>query len=132
MIRKDLYKIDVQDGLYLLVFHKKFNGGFGPALSVYINNYEFLKFDCFGIDKGHYHIFDNIKNDTIYFTEKKCEDQIDRTFNELSNNINVYLMKSDRIDIQNFNINFEELLDKLNIAREKMLEYENKFYSTLR
>jgi len=47
MIRKDLYIINVQKGLYLLVFHKTFNGGIGPALSVYINNYEYLKFDCF-------------------------------------------------------------------------------------
>jgi len=78
MIRKDLYIINVQKGLYLLVFHKTFNGGIGPALSVYINNYEYLKFDCFGDKKGHFHIYDNRKNETIFFSEKTCEEQINK------------------------------------------------------
>ena len=52
MIRKDICKIDIQDNLYFLVFHKTLTRGFGSSVSLYINNYEFLKFDCFGENKG--------------------------------------------------------------------------------
>ena len=42
-MRKDIY---IQDNLYFLVFHKTLIKGFGSAVSLYINDYEFLKFDC--------------------------------------------------------------------------------------
>jgi hypothetical protein len=130
MIRKDTYKIDIQDGLYFLVFHKTFNGGFGSAVSLYIN--EYLKFDCYGENKGHYHIYDNITYETIYFTEKTCEEQIIRTSYELINNIDIYLNKSNMVDIKNFKINLKEFINKIEDVKNKMLEYEYNFYSTLR
>lgn len=130
MIRKDTYKIDIQDGLYFLVFHKTFNGGFGSAVSLYIN--EYLKFDCYGENKGHYHIYDNITHETIYFTEKTCEEQIIRTSYELINNIDIYLNKSNMVDIKNFKINLKEFINKIEDVKNKMLEYEYNFYSTLR
>jgi hypothetical protein len=132
MIRKDIYKIDIQDNLHFLVFHKTNNGGFGAAVSLYINEYEYLKFDCFGKKKGHYHIYDGITNDTIYFTEKTSIEQIMRTCYELINNINVFLIKSNREDIKNIKINMESFITKIEIVRNKMLEYEHKFYSSLR
>ena len=132
MIRKDIYKIDIQDGLYFLVFHKTFNGGFGSAVSLYINEYEYLKFDCFGEDKGHYHIYDNITNETIYFTEKTCDEQITRTSYELINNIGFYLNKSNIEGIKNFKISFKDFINKIEEVKNKMLEYEYNFYSTLR
>ena len=132
MIRKDLYRIDIQDGLYFIVFHKTFNGGFGSALSVYVNDFEFLKFDCFGIEKGHFHVYDNRKNETIYFSEKICEEQINRIIFELTNNINLYFNKSRKKDIQTFSIDMISLLNKIDIIKNKMLEYESTFYSHLR
>ena len=68
-----------------------------------------LKFDCFGEDKGHYHIYDNITNETIYFTEKTCEEQITRTSYELINNIGFYLNKSNIEGIKNFKISFKDI-----------------------
>ena len=53
-LRKGVYKLDVQENLYLLVFHKVLDIGCGTAVSLYINNHEFLKFDCFGDKKGHF------------------------------------------------------------------------------
>ena len=132
MIRKDIYKIDIQDGLYFLVFHKTFNGGFGSAVSLYINEFEYLKFDCFGENEGHYHIYDDITNEIIYFIEKTCEEQITRTSYELINNIDTYLNKSKNVDIKNFKINHKDFIDKIDDVKNKMLEYEYNFYSTLR
>jgi hypothetical protein len=131
-IRKDIYKIDIQKNLYFLVYHKTLTIGFGPSVSIYINNYEFLKFDCFGENKGHYHIYDNNTNEEIYFTEKTCEEQINKT-SELIKNINVFLNKSSRIDIQNFKIiDMNNFINKIDYIKNKMLEYEFKFFSVLR
>ena len=128
-MRKDIYKINIQDNLYFLVFHKTLTIGFGSAVSLYINDYEFLKFDCFGKNKGHYHIHDNKKNETIFFTEKTCEEQINQTY-YLLNNFNVFLNKSNRTDIKNFKIDdMNNFVNKLNVIKNKMLEYELKFYS---
>jgi hypothetical protein len=132
MIRKDIYKVDIQDNLYFLVFHKTFNGGYGSAVSLYVNDYEFLKFDCFGENKGHYHIYDKKKNEIIYFTEKTSNEQINRTSYELINNINEFLKKSTRKDIQKFTIDMDKFLNKINDITNKMLEYEYTFYSSLR
>ena len=131
MIRKDIYKINIQDNLYFLVFHKKLPKGFGSSVSLYINDTEYLKFDCFGEKKGHYHIYDNVKNEEIYFSEKTCEEQINRSC-ELINNINVFLNQSSRIDIKNFNIDMNKFVSKIDDIKNKMLEYEYKFYSLLR
>lgn len=131
MIRKDIYKIDVQDDLYLLVFHKTYNGGFGAAVSLYIYEHEFLKFDCFGENKGHYHIYDKT-NDTIYFTEKTSEEQISCSCYELTNNIFNYLKKSSKTNIVNFTIDMVKFVNCVEVVKTKMLEYERKFYSSLR
>jgi len=132
MIRKDIYKIDIQNNLYFLVFHKSYNGGFGSAVSLYVNNFEFLKFDCLGENKGHYHIYDNKINATIYFTEKTSVEQIIRSIHELRININIFLNKHNRKDIQNFKIDMNEFINKLDDVKNKMLEYEYTHYSSLR
>jgi ankyrin repeat protein len=132
MIRKDIYKIDIQNNLYFLVFHKTFNDGFGSAVSLYVNEFEFLKFDCFGETKGHYHIYNNHKNQIIYFTEKSAAEQIIKTVYELSNNIHVFLNKSNRKDIRDFNIDMSNFIIKINDVKNKMLEYEYTFYSSFR
>jgi len=127
MIRKDIYKIDIQNNLYFLVFHKTVNDGFGSAVSLYVNNYEFLKFDCFGENKGHYHIYDIKKNEVIYFTEKTCIEQINQTVYLLINNIKKLLNKSNLKIIK-----WKEYINKIDIIKNKMLEYEQTHYSLLR
>ena len=131
-VRKDLYKIDVQENLYLLVFHKVLDIGYGTALSVCIHNHEFLKFDCFGDAKGHFHIYDGVRNNTIYFDEKTCKEQINRSCNELNNNIYSYLHLSNNDKIKNFQVDINSLKDKIEIAKSKMIEYEDLYYSSSR
>lgn len=132
--RKDLLKIEINDKAYLLVFHKYLDIGFGSAVSLYINNFEFLKFDCFGKDKGHYHIYHGNKCETIYFTEETCEEQITKSAYELTSNINFYLKKSKHVNIQNFkfDIDNDKLLEHIENMKIKMIEYESRFYSKLR
>ena len=130
-MRKDIYKIYIQDNLYFLVFHKTLDKGFGSAVSLYINDYEFMKFDCFGENKGHYHIYSKI-NEEIFFTEKTCEEQIDKTCYFITN-FTEFLNKSNRIDIKKFKIdNINHFVNKIDDIKNKMLEYEYKFYHLLR
>ena len=125
-LRKDLYKIDIEDNVYFLVFHKSLSFGFGPSLSLYINNKEILKFDCFGDKKGHYHINNS---ERIFFIENTCLEQINKIIYELSNNLNYYL---NQINNKNFNLNINIFMEKLLEAKNKMIEYENKYYSMKR
>ena len=131
MSRNDIYKVTIQDNLYFLVFHKNLSIGFGSAVSLYINDFEFLKFDCFGENKGHYHIYDNKSNEIIYFTEKTPQEQINSTC-KLISNINLFLIKSNKNYIKNFNIDMNIFLNKIDLIKNKLLEFELNFYSFLR
>lgn len=117
-LRKDLYKIDIDTDISLLVFHKDIiSVGFGPAISLYINDVEFFKFDCFGPEKGHYHILDG---DRIFFSEKSVIDQIARSITDLNDIIKKYY------------IDTELLTNKLSEAQRKMVEYETTYYEKSR
>ena len=130
-IRKDIFRIHVQPHMYFLVFHKDLKIGFGPALCLYIHGIEFLKFDCFGYEKGHYHIFNGITNKgRIYFEEETVEEQIQKTYSELCN-LEKYLEESTLQRIRNYKIEIEFYMPSLEKAIEKLLEYE-KLYSELR
>ena len=127
-VRKDSYKIYVQENVYLLIFHKNVDIlGKGVAVSLYIHNIEFLKFDCLGNKEGHYHIYNN--NNRIFFSENTVEDQINKTVYELSNNIHVYLSSCKNIQLKEFKLNIELLKNKMDEMKNKMMEYENKYYS---
>ncbi len=130
-IRKNEYKIEIQDNLYLLVFHKSLHTGSGVAVSLYIHNYEYLKFDCFG-QGGHYHIYDGIKNETIYFTEPTCQEQINRASSELTTNLDMYLAQSNQIQIRSFQIDLNLFQTQIEQMKDKMIEYENTYYAKSR
>ena len=84
-------------------------------------------------NKGHYHIYDTKKNEVIYFTEKTCIEQINQTVYLLINNINKLLNKSNQKYIKNLKIiKRKELINKIDNIKNKMLEYEQTYYSLLR
>lgn len=118
MIRKDIIRIDIQDNLYFLIFHKIINGQFGSALAIYIYDIEYLKFDCLG-QTGHYHV-DNKK---IFFKTKLPLKQIDLSIIEL-NKINDYFKLSNNQLIKNFIIDIDEINNKKEFIKNKMIEYE--------
>ena len=126
-LRKDVYKLNIQKNAHLLIYHKNLEIGFGPAVSLYIHNIEFLKFDCFGDKLGHYHIYNNSNNETIYFDETTVDDQINRTVIEL-NDITKYLILNNNNKLKNFKFNMNILAAKIEIMKTIMLDYEKKFY----
>jgi hypothetical protein len=131
-LRLDVVKIDIQENAYLLVYHKFLEIGSGVSIGLYLYNTEFLKFDCFGKSKGHYHIFNKKNKDRMYFTEPTATEQIDKTTSELSNNIAKYLVTSPEKKIRDFVFDKPLLLSKIAEAKQIMIEYENIFYAAIR
>jgi hypothetical protein len=131
-LRKDVVKIDIQENAYVLVYHKFLDIGSGSSIGLYVYNTEFLKFDCFGKNKGHYHVFNKKTDDRIYFTEKTAKEQIEKTINELTTNINSYLVTSPNKKIKEFIFDDNLLKSKLTEAKQILMGYEDKFYAAMR
>ena len=131
-IRKDVVKMDIQENAYFLVYHKDLDIGFGSTVGLYLYNTEYLKFDCFGEDKGHYHLFNKKTDVRIYFTEKTVLEQINKAKHELTNNIQTYLHASNVKKIHDFQFDMDIFRLKILVAIETMLNYEQKYYASLR
>lgn len=131
-LRKDVVKIDIQENAYVLVYHKFLDIGSGSSIGLYLYNKEYLKFDCFGKNKGHYHINNKKNDDRIYFTEQTAKEQIEKTINELTTNINSYLVMSSNIKIKEFVFDYNLLKSKLTEAKQILMGYEDKFYAAMR
>lgn len=120
IIRNDGTIIPVQDGLSLEVYWKVLKIGKGPAVILKVYNREILKFDCFGNNKGHYHVYPN-SNNRIWFFEDNAKDQIRRTRLELERNGPNYLSKylkdySQNQKLRNINaelLDFGQALDQM-------------------
>jgi len=96
-LRKDVQTVTIQEGLEFDIYWKDTGKvGIGPTVAVYAKQREVLRFDCFGPDLGHFHIFnrsDRPKDpaDRLFFHEESRAAQIDRTLWELENNLASYL-----------------------------------------
>ena len=128
--RKDVLVFDIQLELKLVVFWKVLPIGKGPALSLYACGEEVLKFDCFGAEKGHYHISFSTPiqttEDRLYFYEQSAYEQIDRALFELKNNLNYYLQRHRRRKIRNIKVNQKLLTNHCITAGAKMQEFLNE------
>jgi len=129
ILRKDIINIPIQENAYFLLYHKNLPIGLGPTVLLIIHNIEFLKFDCFGNKKGHYH-FMNRKR--IFFIETTVKLQIQKTINELKDNLDTYLQMCPSKIINNFIIDKPIYLSKLIQVNLLLNEYEDKFYKNLR
>jgi len=87
--RLDVCRFPIHDGAMLAVFWKNLPHGRGPAISLYVYQYEILRFDCFGGTEGHYHVETGLPQPRvgrIEFPEQDMQAQIDRAHFELLNN----------------------------------------------
>lgn len=129
--RNDLKTFQIEENLNLLVYWKSLEIGIGPAVILQAFDLEILKFDCFGKDKGHYHIAPHY-DFRIYFIEETVPDQIKRTINELRLNGFRYLknqkdprFKSFTLDESNYSLKLdqvEKMLHQLHLTVLKLGE----------
>ena len=87
----------VQQDVVFEVFWKDQPLGQGPAASVFCHGQERLRFDCFGTEKGHYHVAywcpPGSGENRLYFRERTREQQIERTVFEIQTNLDYYLRR---------------------------------------
>ncbi len=123
--RKDVSNIRVQDDVYFQVYWKVEEIGKGPAVVVFIFGEEILKFDCFGKDKGHYHIKGNkgAFRKRIFFEESNASEQIDKTIAELNNNLKIYLQLNNRQKVKELDIDQKNLEEALFQVRTNMVNF---------
>ena len=117
----------VQEGLVIDVFWKSLQFGKGPALSVFIGGEEFAKFDCFGPDKGHFHLalFTPFPTSQyrIWFSEDLVAEQISRTIFEIENNLDYYLERAANPVSRNFELQQDKLLEVLPKIETRMRQF---------
>ena len=121
-LRKDVYNIYITDISSLNVYWKVLKIGKGPAAIFKVYDTELLKFDCFGKDKGHYHLSPDYSR-RIFFKEDSALEQINKASLELKNNLHKFLGMQKNEKIRNIEIPFENLENALHIMREKMINY---------
>ena len=125
--RMDLKRFQVSEDFYIDVFWKELPIGVGPALSVYLFGYEVLKFDCFGKDKGHFHVKSMVpeKNtdSRIFFYEESREAQIEHTLYELLHNLTYYQIRSPQKGVRDLTIDHRKLEQLIPTIRSLMLSY---------
>lgn len=124
-LRKDVVTQVIQPNLELDIYWKDTGDvGIGPTVAVYIYEKEVLRFDCFGPDKGHYHIFteyeEGQKNDRIFWRESSRIDQISRTLWDLEKNLDTLIQLVSDVRIRQFQINHSALESKLPIVRNHL------------
>ncbi|MCC5638885.1 hypothetical protein LC593_24255 [Nostoc sp. CHAB 5844] len=119
-----IYKL--QSEVIIKVYWKVLPIGKGPALALIVSGDEILRFDCFGEDQGHYHVFCGYEypdRDRFYFPEKTVEEQINRTIFELDRNLCRYLQLHRSSQIRHLKIDAITLKNVCEQARHQMLKY---------
>ncbi|MFC0183177.1 hypothetical protein SAMN04515674_105151 [Pseudarcicella hirudinis] len=128
-IRQGVERLYFQENAFLEVFWKTVSIGKGPSLSLIVLDDEVLRFDCFGHKEGHFHIslttFYDTKKDRMFFFENSVEEQIQRTYFELTNNLDYYLQRNKSKKIRHFKIDKSLLETALKEACRKMREFHN-------
>lgn len=117
--RNDLKTFEIEENLKLLVYWKSLEIGIGPAVILQAYDLEILKFDCFGKEKGHYHIAPHY-DFRIYFIEETVPDQISRSIKELRLNGFRYLKNQKDSRFNSFSLDESNYLLKLDQV-EKVL-----------
>ena len=102
---EDFEIITIERNAYLVAFWKDLDNGRGPGFSLYVHDYEVLRYDCLGGDDGHYHFYgvsDNSHRMPLGNTTRR--QQVEASFNFLETvclNLpehNVPLVRAVRLD----------------------------------
>lgn len=124
--RRDVCRIDIQEGVYLLVYWKLLKIGKGPAVNLNVFEEEVLKFDCFGEGDGHYHVqINGASNLRIYFIEESALRQIERTSFELKRNLKSFLKMNSKRMIRTTKVDQEKLELAVDRMKKKMYKFLN-------
>jgi hypothetical protein len=112
----------IQDDVFFQVYWKSLHVGTGPAVILKAFGQEILKFDCFGKEKGHYHIAPNYEF-RIYFVEETVSEQIKRTIKELETNGLRYLKMQRDPRIKALDLSTSSYTEVLKLVESTLIQY---------
>jgi hypothetical protein len=125
--RRDVEWIAVQPDVDLKVYWKTLAIGKGPAVSLYVFEFQVLRFDCFGASDGHYHLFlgwpSPTSEDRIWFPEPNATAQVERTMFELTKNVTYYLQRHNDERVRSLRLESEAWSTACTRVRDKMLHF---------
>lgn len=88
---------------------------------------KFAKFDCFGPDRGHFHLAlftpASVRQHQLKFAERTATDQISRAIFEIDKNLAYYLERAANPAIRKFEVRRENLLAALPDAESRMRRF---------
>jgi hypothetical protein len=126
-MRRDVEWIRVQPDVDLKVYWKVLPIGKGPAISVYIFEFQILRFDCFGARDGHFHLFlgwpSPTSEDRIWLSEPSATAQVERTMFELTKNVTYYLQRHNDERVRHLQLDSEVWSAACARARDRMLHF---------
>jgi hypothetical protein len=125
--RCDLEWIRVQPDVALKVYWKVLPIGKGPAVSLYVFEFQILRFDCFGARDGHFHLLlgwpSPTSEDRIWLPEPNATAQVERTMFELTKNVTYYLQRHNDERVRRLQLEPEVWSTACARARDKMLHF---------
>ena len=125
--RRDVEWIRVQPDVDLKVYWKILPIGKGPAISLYVFEFQILRFDCFGATDGHFHLFlgwpSPASEDRIWLPEPNATAQVERTMFELTKNVTYYLQRHNDERVRHLRLESEVWSTACAHARDKMLHF---------
>jgi hypothetical protein len=102
-------------------------GGTGVCLSVFCHGFEVLRFDCFGGDRGHFHITTftpwaifGCDERRLRFPEGSTAEQVERALFEIRENLDFYLQLNPRRCVRKVRIDSATRRRACAAARERL------------
>jgi len=125
--RCDVEWIRVQPEVSLKVYWKILPIGKGPAISLYVFEFQILRFDCFGAADGHFHLLlgwpSPTSEDRLWLPEPNATAQVERTMFELKKNVDYYLQRHNDERVRRLRLEPETWSTACTRARERMLYF---------
>ena len=125
--RSDVEWIRVQPDVSLKVYWKILPIGKGPAVSLYVFEFQILRFDCFGATDGHFHLLlgwpSPTTEDRLWLPEPNATAQVERTMFELKKNVDYYLQRHNDERVRRLRLEPETWSTACTRARERMLYF---------
>src|SRR5882724_9635160 len=126
-IRRDVEWIRVQPDVDLKVYWKILPIGKGPAISLYVFEFQILRFDCFGATDGHFHLFlgwpSPTNEERIWLPEPSATAQVERAIFELRRNAPYYLQRHADERVRRLHLEPATWSTACTQARDKMLHF---------
>ncbi|MGB7248565.1 MAG: hypothetical protein WBC73_06470 [Phormidesmis sp.] len=135
VVRRDVVFIPVGQNAELEVYWKLTQLGNGPSIILYVLSQPVIRFDCFGADAGHAHLYIPVaatkRESRWWLPETSIEDQIERGLFEISKNTNYWIQRHRNPIVYETNVNAQAIEKAVDTAREYMHDYAERTRAVL-